>query len=228
MPVERDKDGNIIETPVTDVQIGKTQRTLSGSAGGGEPATKATDVFGQKTEVVGASPQQSYDKTAHADEQSKTGRRDSAQPGGAPKQPASASRTSLVGGLPADEDSSDGLAQNDDPVVGWLVVENGPGRGSALQIGTGMNAVGRGAGQRISLNFGDNAISSEKHFFVSYDPRSSEFAVHRGDGTNLTYLNQQPIYGSESLQNMAQIEVGQTTLRFVALCGDEFNWGAQD
>ena len=33
--------------------------------------------------------------------------------------------------------------RSSDPVVGWLVVVAGPGRGSAVELGYGMNAVGR-------------------------------------------------------------------------------------
>jgi hypothetical protein len=112
----------------------------------------------------------------------------------------------------------------DGPIVGWLVVESGPGRGRSLPIGMGMNSVGRAGNQRIPLAFGDLTISSNKHFFVSFEPRGGAFGVHRGDGANLAYLNGRPVYQSEPLSSFDRIEVGATKLCFVALCGPQFSW----
>ncbi|PHS34935.1 MAG: hypothetical protein COA91_13830 [Robiginitomaculum sp.] len=112
----------------------------------------------------------------------------------------------------------------EDPVVGWLVIEEGPGQGFSMPLGVGMNSVGRGTDQRVSAAYGDNALSSKKHFLVSYDPRSCDFGVHRGDGSNLTYLNGSPVYSSELLKNFDQIEAGATKFRFVKFCGKKFNW----
>ncbi|MEO0017489.1 MAG: hypothetical protein RLZZ522_772 [Verrucomicrobiota bacterium] len=45
------------------------------------------------------------------------------------------------------------------PVVGWLVVVEGPGRGKSVTLGYGMNAIGREPGNRVVLPFGDMQIS---------------------------------------------------------------------
>ena len=248
MAVYKGKDGKIYETKTTQAEIGQDQRRLAGSTNPGEPQANKTqapgnpfaprepapgDVFDQKTQLAGGldastgpggqvghpfSPQPNTPTgPAHTPEQQ------SAQPSAPSNAPEAPQRTSLVGGFTEPEPVQ--TASNaDDPVVGWLVIEQGPGRGRAVKIGVGMNSVGRGADQRVQINFGDNAISSIKHFFVSFDPRSKQFGVHRGDGANLTYLNGSPVYESRQLENMAQIEVGATTLRFVALCGNDFSW----
>jgi len=240
MPVYKGKDGKIYEENAPQATIGKDQRTLASSSGGNaaqgssddrtrlgdggeQPAStpERTDAFNQKTQLAGvAGP-----PASSPGQQTSPAR---GVPGGTPAAAEpfdqGAEKTSLVGGLPVEDGQTADPMISEDPVVGWLVIENGPGRGSAVQVGVGMNSVGRGADQRIRIDFGDTAISSVKHFFVSYDPRSRQFGVHRGDGPNITYLNGAPIYGSEVLPTMAQIEVGSTTLRFVALCGEDFSW----
>ena len=47
--------------------------------------------------------------------------------------------------------------EHNDPVVGWLVVVQGPGRGRSLEIGAGANPIGRAQHQKICLDFGDFA-----------------------------------------------------------------------
>ena len=58
-----------------------------------------------------------------------------------------------------------------DPPVGWLVVVRGPGKGNALALGYGMNAVSRGASSRMGLDFGDDNISRANHARLAYEPR---------------------------------------------------------
>src|SRR5437016_3540214 len=49
-----------------------------------------------------------------------------------------------------------------EPVVGWLVIVNGPGKGRSLTLGHGINDIARSSEARIPLNFGDNEIAREK------------------------------------------------------------------
>lgn len=111
-----------------------------------------------------------------------------------------------------------------DPVVGWLVVVDGPGRGTSLRLGMGQNTIGRGTGARVRINFGDNEISRTNHAVVTYDPRGSHFYVQPGRGLNLTYLEDEPVLVPQRLPNRSRITVGKTTLRFVALCDGSFDW----
>jgi len=111
-----------------------------------------------------------------------------------------------------------------DPVVGWLVIVNGPGKGNALQLGYGMNSIGRGKTERVCLDFGDEDISRTQHALVTYDPRGRKFYVQHGGGQNLTYLGEQPLLVPDELLGNEEISLGQTTLRFVPLCGEDFDW----
>ena len=62
-----------------------------------------------------------------------------------------------------------------DPVVGWLVILSGPGKGNFRPIFSGSNTIGRSSNQRIPIDFGDDAISSEKQAFLVYDGRKRQY-----------------------------------------------------
>jgi hypothetical protein len=114
-----------------------------------------------------------------------------------------------------------------DPVVGWLVVLKGPGRGNARSVGYGQNSLGRDPGERISLGFGDASLSRSKHCFIIYEPRKREFILRPGDGANLTYLNGTLVTEPQPMKAGDLIEAGKTTLRFVPFCGPGFDWQDQ-
>ncbi len=111
-----------------------------------------------------------------------------------------------------------------DPVVGWLVVVEGPGRGKAVNIHAGMNSVGRNANQRISINFGDPAISSEAAAFITFEPKRGTFHINHGGKANIVYLNDEAVLTPMPLTPGNVVTIGETKLRFVALCGPDFNW----
>ena len=113
---------------------------------------------------------------------------------------------------------------SDFPVVGWLVIVDGPGKGRAREIVSGRNAVGRGADNDISLDFGDSQISRVKHAVISYDPRGRRFYIQHGEGANLTYLGDQPVLSPCELEAFSPITLGDTVLRFVPFCGSDFDW----
>ena len=148
----------------------------------------------------------------------------------APSNVGEEERTRLVGGRrrQEDEERRQERAEEDrgmdDPVVGWLVVVEGPGKGRAGQLGYGSNSIGRGETDRIKLDFGDDQISRSGHAVVTYDPRGRKFYVQHGGGTNLTYLGDQPVLSPTELSALSHISIGNTVLRFVPLCGAEFDW----
>lgn len=111
-----------------------------------------------------------------------------------------------------------------DPPVGWLVVIAGPGQGASLILGNGVNAIGRDASQRLPLDFGDELISRVNHAQITYDPRGKKFYIQHGGGANLTYVNDEPVLAPRALTANTHIMLGATTLRFVPLCGEAFDW----
>lgn len=115
----------------------------------------------------------------------------------------------------------------DEPLVGWLAIIAGPGRGHSVEIGYGMNTVGRGSGNRIALSFGDDGISSDDHFRVVYDGQNRQFHLVPGGGKNLVYIDGSPLLSPQPLAAQTAFTVGKTTLKFVPLCTADWDWSMQ-
>lgn len=112
--------------------------------------------------------------------------------------------------------------------VGWIVVVGGPGLGSSFVLHDGVARVGRGEDQEICLNFGDNAISRENHVSLAFDAEQNAFYVGQSGRGNIVRLNNKPLLSTEQLRSGDQIRIGETTLRFAALCGEDFAWARPD
>ncbi len=139
----------------------------------------------------------------------------------APGAGAASSRTQLIRG----RQSVKRTEFHQDPVVGWLVVVGGPGLGSYRPIFEGNNTVGRGSNQRIPIDFGDDAISSEEQAFIRYDSVDRKFLlVPNLAKTNIVALNDRKPTAAVELSAMDLITMGRTQLCFVPFCGPEFDW----
>ncbi|UWQ96968.1 FHA domain-containing protein [Rhodobacteraceae bacterium M385] len=110
------------------------------------------------------------------------------------------------------------------PPVGWLVVVSGPGKGAACVLTMGMNAIGRGDDAHVQLDFGDTSISRDAHAYVTYDDEARRFFITHAGKTNLVRLNATPVLATHDLTHGDTIRIGATTLRFIALCGTDFDW----
>jgi hypothetical protein len=119
------------------------------------------------------------------------------------------------------EEAADALS---DPVVGWLVIVDGPGRGNYIPLGYGQNTIGRNQSERVSIDYGDAQISRESHCFIVYEPNDREFTVLRGMGKGLTYVNQKVVHEPRTIHSGELLRIGATTLRFMAFCGPEYDW----
>lgn len=108
--------------------------------------------------------------------------------------------------------------------VGWLVVVDGPGKGASFSLFDGLTQIGRGEGQTVRLDFGDNTISRDNHAAIAFDAEQRRFFFGHGGKANLVRLNSQPVLSTETLPPNSIIRIGETTLRFVALCGEDFVW----
>ena len=119
---------------------------------------------------------------------------------------------------------SDGPRQVE-PVVGWMVVIDGPGKGQFRPVFTGSNTIGRGASQRIPIDFGDDTISSEQQAFLVYDGKKRQFQLVPNLGRpNLVHLNDGALLTNTELKPRDKITMGSTTLLFLPLCGPDFDW----
>ncbi len=115
-------------------------------------------------------------------------------------------------------------AQREKYPVGWLVIVEGPGVGHSFSIFTGASMIGRGEDQVIRLDFGDNSISRNNHAAIAYDEEQNKFYIGHGGKSNIIRRNARPVLSTEELHHADLIRIGETTLRFVALCGSDFQW----
>lgn len=111
-----------------------------------------------------------------------------------------------------------------EPVVGWVVVVAGPGRGNYKAVHVGMNSVGRDASQRICLDFGDDTISREQHAFITYDDEFRRYYVQNGSKSNVVRVGNETLAAPAELKANDTIRIGKTVLRFYPICGPDFSW----
>jgi hypothetical protein len=145
--------------------------------------------------------------------------------GGSSSSRETSDRTQLHDPSKASDASRPAVPTQFDPVVGWLVVIEGPGKGRSLEIGIGSNSIGRDPKQKIALNFGDETIHREKHAMLVFDPKSRHFFLQAGsDSRNLTYIEETLVLSPVELTGGEVLLIGQTKLVFVAFCGPSFSW----
>ncbi len=116
------------------------------------------------------------------------------------------------------------ISQSEKFPVGWLVIVEGPGTGHAFSIFAGASVMGRGDDQVIRLNFGDTSISRQNHAAIAYDEEVNKFYIGHGGKSNIIRRNSRPVLSTEELHHADLLRIGETTLRFVALCGTDFRW----
>ena len=111
--------------------------------------------------------------------------------------------------------------------VGWIVLIDGPGRGYCFTLHSGVSQIGRGEDQAVRLDFGDTSISRNNHAAVAYDDEQGKFFLGHGGKSNMVRLNGMPVLSTEEMSNGDEIRIGETTLKFVALCGEAFTWASE-
>ncbi len=127
---------------------------------------------------------------------------------------------------PGDEGKTIGIMQSRkgiDPVVGWVVCIEGPSKGQDYRIKSERNFVGRDSSMDISIS-GDMGISRENHAVISYNPKNNGFRLFPGDGHGIVYLNDEEVYSPVELKKGDIIEMGETKLMFIPICGEDFQW----
>lgn len=150
--------------------------------------------------------------------------------------PVGRAKTRLIGFAGGDAPASELFRQVSKPAdtgpnmfpVGWVIIIEGPGRGASFTLFSGLTQIGRSEDQTVALNFGDHAISRENHASIAYDDEENLFYLGHGGKANIVRLNGRPVLSTEDLSNGDLIRIGETTLRFVALCGTDFAWDLTD
>lgn len=129
---------------------------------------------------------------------------------------------------PADSGRTERLVRRQtglDPVVGWLVCTAGPERGADYRLHSERNFIGRGEAADVRIT-SDKTVSRENHVSVSFDPKRDSFRLLPGEGRGIVYLNGEELVAPMLLTAGDRIELGETALLFVPLCGPAFRWDA--
>lgn len=108
--------------------------------------------------------------------------------------------------------------------VGWLVITAGEGFGHSFALLSGVSKIGRGDDQAVQLDFGDTSISRDNHAAIAFDDELNQFFLGHGGKSNVVRLNGTPVLSTEELYDGDEIRIGETTLKFIALCNEEFTW----
>jgi hypothetical protein len=111
------------------------------------------------------------------------------------------------------------------PVVAWLVCIEGKEKGRDYRILDGNNKIGRSNKMDICI-LGDDTISREDEAIVTYASAVKKYYIIAGTGGNVVYVNGDPLLVSQSRELNAydKIQLGKTTLIFIPLCGEKFQW----
>lgn len=114
-----------------------------------------------------------------------------------------------------------------DPVVGWFVQITGENRGKTYEIHSERNTIGRANGMDICLK-GDLGVSRDTNGVISYNPRNRAFHLIPGEGKAIIYVNGEELLTPVELHAYDKIEISETTLLFLPLCGEKFAWDSAD
>ena len=125
--------------------------------------------------------------------------------------------------LPVTADMLDGMVEKPAPVVGWLVCTDGVNKGTDYRLHQGRNFVGRSPEMDVCI-LGDNTVSRSSHAIVVYDPRSNAYLAQPGSSKELFYVNDKLVLNPVELKTMDLLNIGDTKLMFVPLCGEQFHW----
>lgn len=142
-------------------------------------------------------------------------------------EPVKSPRTIVLGPLgPIAGQSEDDFM----PVLGWLVIVDGPGRGRDYRLAHARTRIGRSKEMEVCLelpNNSDMSISREEHAVIIYNGKLNKFFLSDpGKSSNLVIHNGNMVYGlpPQELNANDIIQLGETKLLFFPLCNENFHW----
>lgn len=109
-----------------------------------------------------------------------------------------------------------------EPVTGWLVCIKGENYGKAYEIKSGQSSIGRDSSMNICIK--EEGITREKHAFIIFEPKKRQFFLRGGDGSGLTYCNEEMVTGMVTLNIYDKVQLGDAEFLFIPFCGEHFMW----
>ena len=110
-----------------------------------------------------------------------------------------------------------------DPVVGWLVCLTGSQKGRDFKIHSDNNYIGSSQKMDICIQ-GDEAISRENHATIAYDSKYRMFYFAPGESRSIVRINGKAVLMTAELKANDKVEIGNTELLFIPMCGEKFDW----
>ena len=71
---------------------------------------------------------------------------------------------------------------------------------------------------------GDPSVSRNKHAVIIYEPKSRQFLLQPGESKELFYLDDKVVLDTQVMCNGCELCIGETKLKFIAFCGEDFAW----
>ncbi|HEX4802277.1 MAG TPA: FHA domain-containing protein [Myxococcaceae bacterium] len=112
-----------------------------------------------------------------------------------------------------------------DPVVGWLVVLDGPDRGRDYRLHSEKNFIGRAPHMDVCIA-SDDTVSRERHGVIIFDPKKQVFWVLPGDSSGLVYLNGEIVHSPSQINRDDVLEIGHSKLVLIPFCGEKYSWAS--
>jgi len=113
--------------------------------------------------------------------------------------------------------------ENMEPVVGWLVCLKGAYKGESFELKTRRNTVGRSLKMDIALAK-ELSVSRDRHAIITYEPIKRKFYIQCGEGSGLTYVNNEVLMTPREIVDYDLIRMGNCKLILRTLCNSEFSW----
>lgn len=111
-----------------------------------------------------------------------------------------------------------------EPVVGWLVVIDGPERGRDYRIVTGRNSIGRTMTAEICIE--SDELMSKEHATLYYYAEINKFYIEDNRSKHGTFLmpKKDLVIDRKEIFDGTVIKMGSSVFLFKPLCSDSFSW----
>jgi len=109
-----------------------------------------------------------------------------------------------------------------EPVTGWLVCTEGNNRGRSFEIKAGQNCIGRDSSMDICIK--EEGITRERHAYIIFEPKKRQFYLRGGDGSGLSYCNDEMVVGMQQINAYDKIQLGNANFMFIPFCGERYMW----
>jgi hypothetical protein len=111
----------------------------------------------------------------------------------------------------------------EEPVVGWLVCVKGEHKGEGFILRAGRNSIGRNLEMDVRVAK-EGSVSRNKHAILTFEPKKQIFLVQPGEGSGLTYLNDELVLAPQEIKDYDRLTLGKAEFLLRSFANERFNW----